>query len=201
MPLAVVFLVSFFMELKAVSWLRSPNYLLLCGFALYGLFFSLMKERSFAYVLGHELMHALSAHVFGGKLISIFLSQKRGSVKTTKDNFVIALSPYCVPFYAVVLVLGYYLLSLFTPTRPYIPIFIFLLGYALSHHFFFTIHYLKMGQTDVRSHGIFFSFFLIVSINVVIAIGILDLFVPQISNEAFWRTVITSAKKIYLSYW
>jgi hypothetical protein len=201
LPLSVAFMVSFFAEIRAVRWLIFPNYLLLCGFGLYALFFTVMKERSFAYVLGHELMHALSARVFGGRLVSIFISQKKGRVKTTKDNFVIALSPYCVPFYAFILVFAYYLLSIFTPTRSYLPIFIFLLGYALAHHLFFTIHYLKMGQTDVSSHGRIFSFFVIVSINIILSVCVLDLFVPQVSNEKFWGAVLSGARNIYLYRW
>jgi len=198
LPLAVIFVISVFYTLKLVRWLEYPNYLLMAGFVLYGIFFSVMKERSFAYVLGHELMHALTSLVFGGRLVSIFVSQRNGSVKTTKDNFVISLSPYCIPFYAVALTLLYYFISIFTKTGPFVPIFVFLLGYSLSHHVFFTMHYLKRGQSDLRNHGILFSFALILSINVLIIIGILNIFMPDIPIDAFWRSVEYGAKKIYL---
>jgi hypothetical protein len=198
LPLALIYGISFFYILKDIPWFAYPNFLLIAGFVLYGVFFSVMKERSFAYVLGHELMHALTSMLFGGRLVSIFVSHRNGSVKTTKDNFLISLSPYCVPFYATALTLLYYFMSIFTRTASFVPVFVFLLGYALSHHIFFTIHYLKMGQSDLRNHGVLFSFVLIVILNVLIIIAILNIFVPDVPVQTFWRSVNYGVRKIYL---
>jgi len=198
LPLVVISIAAFFVTLKDISWFRYDNYYFLLGTALYALVFSVTKERSFAYVLGHEVMHALAAMLFGGKLVSIFISEKSGCVRTTKDNFFISLAPYLVPFYATCLTLLYCFISIFARIDRYLAVFIFLLGYSLTHHLFFTIHYLKQGQTDLKKHGIIFGLVLIILLNIAIYVLFIDIFLKAVPTDTFVRTIEIGLKKIYL---
>ena len=186
-PFAVISVISFFLTIKSVPWLHSPHYLLLLGFCLYTVIFSVIKGESFAYVFGHEAVHMISSWLCGGRIISIFVSNKKGNVKTTKDNFFITLAPYFLPFYGIVLTLLYCFISIFAPVRRYIPVFIFLCGYSLAHHICFTIHYLSAGQADIKSQGRIFSFSLISLANIIIFVILLDIFIPAFPKRLFWH--------------
>ncbi len=197
LPITVVCTASFVSVLITVRWHIYPNHLLIIGFIVYLILHFLNKKKSFSYVLGHEISHAVTSIFFGGKLLSIFVSHKNGSVSTTKDNFVISLIPYCVPFYALLLSVFYYGLSIFINTRSFFPFFLFLLGFSLSHHLMLTIHYIKLGQNDISSHGRLFSFSIILLSNVFIIAFILGLFIQQLPFISFLQKSIESSKALF----
>ena len=197
LPITAVCILSFFSLIMHVQWLRYPPYLLLIGFTIYLFIYVVSKNKSFAYVLGHEVLHAVASMFFGGKLLSIFISRKNGSVSTTKDNFIISLIPYCIPFYGILLALIYYGLSIVINTRPLIPTFIFLLGMALAHHCILTVEYIKIGQSDIAAHGTVFSLTVIVIANIVLITFLLGLFLEQISFTFFWHKAIHSFKVLW----
>lgn len=190
LPVTAVYIASCISLLITIEWYRYPTYLFIIGFIVYLTLHPLNKSKSFSYVLGHELLHAVTSLLFGGKLLSIFVSHKSGSVSTTKDNFIISLVPYCIPFYAVVLSIIYYGLSILIHTRRLVPWFIFLLGMALSHHYMLTIHYIVIGQKDIASHGKVFSYSMILISNIIVLTFLLGLFLHQVSFASFWQKTI-----------
>ena len=61
-----------------------------------------------AYVLGHELTHALWGLLFGARVSKLRVGTSGGSVTLSKSNVWITLAPYFFPFYTVVVALiGY----------------------------------------------------------------------------------------------
>ena len=56
----------------------------------------------YLYVLGHELTHVLFVVIFRGQVTDFHVSTQGGYITTNKTNLVIALSPYFVPFWAVI---------------------------------------------------------------------------------------------------
>lgn len=66
----------------------------------------------FLATLEHELVHVFAAILCGGKLVSLTVSpQAGGAACVTKSNFLVRLSPYCVPFLAFFVLLLSFLLS------------------------------------------------------------------------------------------
>ena len=197
LPITIICVISFFSVLITIKWHLYPTYLFIIGFIVYFFLYVLNKNKSFSYVLGHEISHAIISLLFGGKLLSIFVSHKNGSVSTTKDNFIISLIPYCIPFYAVVLSIIYYVLSIFINTRPLLPLFIFLLGISLSHHCMLTIHYINIGQHDIFSQGSLFSFSIILLLNAITITIIMGFFLKQVPIVSFWQKIIESLKILF----
>ena len=93
----------------------------------------------YLYILGHELIHAISTWICGGKVKSIKVTSKGGTLWTTKSNFFISLSPYFFPIYTVLLSLLYFIISLFHNIDHYIPFFIASIGFSLAFHIVLTI--------------------------------------------------------------
>lgn len=86
-------------------------------FFLGGCFFYLVLHLFFykpikMYVFGHELVHALSAWLCGGKVGKMKLKNSSGEVSVSKVNTFIALSPYFVPIYSLFLVVLWSILSI-----------------------------------------------------------------------------------------
>ncbi|MCX7641012.1 MAG: hypothetical protein N2Z20_00035 [Elusimicrobiales bacterium] len=122
------------------------------------------------YVLGHELVHVLSTYLCGGKIKNIKISNFYGCVNVNKVNTFIALSPYFVPFYSIIITLLWiicrYLLKLKIPTE----VFMFLLGFSIMFHLILTIYAIYVGQTDFRISGWLFSIVVILIVNCLILI-------------------------------
>jgi len=119
-------------------------------------FFGLPKPL-WLYVVGHELTHALWAVVCGGKVTRFKASSKGGHVIVTKSNFLIVLSPYFFPLYAVLWVLFFGLGDRLFDWRAWLPWFHFGLGIAYAFHLTLTSYILRLRQPDLDSEGWFLS--------------------------------------------
>ena len=123
--------------------------------------FLLLPKPMWIYVFGHELTHAIWTWIYGGEVKRFKASANGGYVVTNKTNFVIALSPYFFPLYAVLVVLVYVIGSLIFNWHRYHPWFHFLLGAAYAFHITLTMEILKTRQTDITSQGRLFSIVII----------------------------------------
>ncbi len=166
-----------------ISWFRYPNYLCIVGFTIYVLVFMINRGQSLLYVIGHEALHGLSSILFGGKVVSFFVSQTKGFVKVTHTNFIVSLIPYCIPFYAFFIFFCYFLMSLLGPTKEIVPWLLFLFGGALAHHILFTGKYLRIGQRDVYSQGKLFSFTIIAIVNSLSFSLVMSIFFIEVSMQ------------------
>jgi len=154
-----------------------------------GIFFLLPKPMRL-YVLGHELTHALSTLAFGGRVKKFKATPQGGHVVVTKNNFVIALAPYFLPLYAVLIVCCFALGHLFWGWTSYLVWFHLLIGAAYSFHVTLTCHILQTRQSDITSQGYIFSAVIMFLGNIgVLLIGIpLLTSVPVLSSLGWWMT-------------
>jgi hypothetical protein len=129
----------------------------LAGAACWVVIYLLLPKPMSVYVFGHELTHALSTWLMGGKVKRFKASAKGGHVVVTKNNFVISLAPYFCPLYAILVVLVFVAGHLIWNWRPYAVWFHLLLGAAYSFHVTLTAHILRHGQSDLAEHGYLFS--------------------------------------------
>lgn len=159
-----------------------------CGLGAYALLFALGYRLQFLYVFGHESVHALVSLVCGGSIRSFRVSEQSGRVATTKNNFLITLAPYFVPFYTLLLGLGFAAARYFAaPLDRVTPLFLFLLGMSIAFHLFMTITALATKQPDIIQQGRLFSLTLTYAINIIVIALLVSLVFREASFRGFWR--------------
>ena len=137
------------------------------GIVLWAVIWIFLPPMTRTYVLGHELTHALWTILFGGKASGLKVGERGGSVRVSKNNAWITLSPYFFPLYTFIVALVWLLSAWLVPAvKPYAPIFVFWIGMTWSFHLTFTLRFLAYNQPDVREHGRLFSYALIYALNV-----------------------------------
>ena len=137
------------------------------GIVLWAVIWIFLPPMTRTYVLGHELTHALWTMLFGGKASGLKVGERGGSVRVSKNNAWITLSPYFFPLYTFIVALVWLLSAWLVPAvKPYAPIFVFWVGMTWSFHLTFTLRFLAYNQPDVREHGRLFSYALIYALNV-----------------------------------
>jgi hypothetical protein len=117
------------------------------------------------YVLAHELTHALWGTLMGARIFKMRVLKNNGSVTLSKSNFLIALAPYFFPLYTVMVIAGYYVLSIFYDVEAYYLFWLGLVGFTWGFHFTFTISTLLQHQSDINEYGAVFSYALIYLLN------------------------------------
>ncbi len=128
----------------------------------------------YLYVLGHELTHALFVKCFGGKVYDIEWGTEGGYVTTDKSNWVIALSPYFVPFWSVVGVALYILVGLFHDISEVGNcVFYGLVGATWAFHLAWTLWMIPRDQPDLTETGTMLSLVLIYFGNLLVLVGLL----------------------------
>jgi hypothetical protein len=137
---------------------------ILCYVAFQIAFYKPMR----AYVFGHELTHAFAGILSGAKIKSFKAGKNSGSVTLTKDNVWITLAPYFFPLYAFAVIALYLMLGWFVNIRLFYPYFLFLMGLTISFHIALTIYIIGIGQSDLKVYGTFFSYVLIIFVNIIV---------------------------------
>jgi hypothetical protein len=133
----------------------------------------------YCYVFGHELTHAAFVKCFGGKVFDIDWGTEGGYVTTDKTNWVIALSPYFVPFWSVIAVIVYLVASVFYEITPLgNQVFYGVVGATWSFHLAWTLWMIPRDQPDLKDNGTFLSLTLIYFGNLLVLIGLLCLASP-----------------------
>lgn len=130
-----------------------------------------------AYVFGHELTHAIWVWLMGGRVQKFKASSEGGYIVTNRSNFWIALTPYFYPLYTMIVIVFFAIVGIFyNVTHPdvkvlWVPVsqWMFLaIGVTWGFHFSFTCWMIPKGQSDLSSHGTFFSLVLIYFVNLVL---------------------------------
>jgi hypothetical protein len=155
------------------------SFYFLLGFAGYLIFQWVFFKPMRTYVFGHELTHAMAAWITGGEVHHIKIGKKGGSVTVTKPNLFVALAPYMVPFYSLILLAAYYGVSLFYSLIPYWNYFLGALGASLAFHAALTVFALRQEQPDLKSGGKFLSGVLIFLGNSVALVFLLGILFPR----------------------
>ena len=122
------------------------------------------------YVLGHELTHALWGLVFGAVPSKLRVSAAGGSVNLTKSNMLITLAPYFFPCYTFLVIVVALITSAFIRPLPWLPLWMFTVGFTWAFHALFTLETLAQRQPDVKLYGRIFSWVFIFLANVVLVL-------------------------------
>jgi len=149
----------------------------------------------YLYVLGHELTHALFILLCGGKIHDFRVTADGGHVITDKNNLLISLSPYFVPFWSLAaltvygvagaafdleavqhLRLGEWRFSLGLDAALAC-----LLGYTWGVHLTFTLWMVTRDQPDLQQNGTFFSLVFIYFTNLTLILTLFVLASPGIT--------------------
>jgi hypothetical protein len=140
----------------------------------------ILRKARWFYVLGHELTHALAAWSTGGKVFAMKVGEKGGHVDVSETGAFVALAPYCVPFHALMVVVGYRAVSWLRPQAQAESLFLFLIGAALAFHALMTWESLTdTRQPDLdAAGGLIFSLAVIVAFNGLLALGALKALFP-----------------------
>ena len=143
---------------------------LLGGIAAFILCWAAITRPVRAYVLGHELTHALWGLVFGARPSDLKVGANGGSVRLTKTNVLITLAPYFFPFYTFIVIVVGLITYAFLRPLPYLPLWMFLIGFTWAFHILFTMQTLCERQPDVKIYGRVFSWSIIFLANLIIVL-------------------------------
>jgi len=182
-------------QIKIVSYYQQKYFII--GIISYLVVHAVFFKPSYLYVLSHELMHAIAALLSGGRVRSIKVSSKGGSVATTKSNIFIALSPYLFPLYTIVVALLWFVIKFVTKSDIDYSFFLFAIGFTLAFHIVLTIDFLKIRQTDLLHAGYFFSICLIYVINLLIVGLIFSILFKGMIFVGFLQDSYIKARDIY----
>lgn len=166
------------------SGMMSPEALsLLGGIVAFAFAWMALSHPVRMYVLGHELTHALWGLLFGARPSDVRVSESGGSVKLTKSNVLITLAPYFFPFYTFIVIVVALVTYAFIRPLPYLPLWLFLVGFTWAFHVLFTLETLTQRQPDVKLYGRIFSWVFIYLVNVAIILVWLAAMTPLTFTE------------------
>jgi len=200
-PVNIFLTVNFCKEITAIPIVSAAQAMFLFGIAAYiGVHIFVIKP-DFLYVFGHESTHALTAKLFGGKIFDFKVSSKGGSVKTDKVNTAVALTPYMIPFYTIIVFLVYLGISFFRDVKPFTGYFIFALGVTLAFHLVQTAEHLKEKQSDMVKSGYIFSMPLVIFVNIAVTAAILSFLFMEFSFKGMVLSTFDQTRDLYARVW
>lgn len=170
----------------------------LLGVLIYFIVHKYICRFSRLYVLAHEISHALAAWCCGYKVTGMKIKEESGNTTVSGINTFVLLAPYCLPLYALVCMLVFYITSLFWPEIfVYNKWFLGIFGFLMSFHILHTYKTLtETEQSDVScAGGGVFSFVLIAVVNLTLIIIFINFLFPglikpsSVFKESFIQTL------------
>ena len=186
--------VSVFAEatLRGRFWMTLPFWYFAAGvLMMLGWFWSGLLRHGFLYlyVLGHEVTHVLFIWAFGGRVGRMEVTIDGGYVVTDKTNIVIALAPYFMPFWTVVVLGVWGMLQLFLPMSPFAEKVMFgAIGWTWAFHALWTMWMIPRDQPDLQENGTFLSLGIIVLANTLVLATMLCVAWDKLSFLEFGQT-------------
>lgn len=163
---ALAFFDALLASAGASGWVSAEAVSLLGGILAFALSWMMVPHPVKTYVLGHELTHAIWGLVFGARVSELKVGSSGGSVKLSKSNFIITLAPYFFPFYTFVVIIAALVSYAFFRPLPFLPLWMFMIGFTWAFHVLFTLETLSRRQPDIREYGRAFSWAVIFIVNV-----------------------------------
>ena len=184
----------------SAGWMTPETLSLLGGILTFAFAWMALSHPVRVYVLGHELTHALWGLLFGARPSDVRVSASGGSVRLTKSNLLITLAPYFFPFYTFVVIVVALITYAFIRPLPYLPLWLFLVGFTWSFHVLFTLETLTQRQPDVRLYGRIFSWVFIFLVNVAIILVWLATMTP-LTFADLGDILLSRLADAYLGVW
>ncbi len=182
LPLCYVLFRTLLYVIVNIEFSNKLIYAFCLGSGLYLILHLVLYKPIKIYVVGHELVHAISAYICGGKVKKLKIGSSYGSVNVDKVNTFIALSPYFVPFYSLIVIIVWLLVKYLLKLNVPIEILTFLLGFTIMFHIVLTLYAIYIGQQDFKISGWLFSIVLIFIINCLILSSIFLVLFPSKLN-------------------
>lgn len=176
---------------------------ILGGAACWVAVYLLLPKPMWIYVFGHELTHVLWVWLFGGSVKKFKASADGGHVLVDKTNFLIALSPYFFPLYAILVVLIFLGGHLIWNWTEFFVWFHLLIGAAYAFHITLNAHVLRTQQSDITSQGYFFSAVVIFLGNVLvllIGLPLLTAKVDLLTMFKWWSAHTEALVRLFISW-
>jgi hypothetical protein len=202
LPLCVAVTMALLDTLRTIpssGSLISPETLwLLTGYFLWlGMWFFLPRPVK-AYVVAHELTHALWGLLCGARVSNLRVSGSGGSVQVSKTNVVITLAPYFFPLYTILVILVRFILGCVVHPVPYPMLWLFLVGLTWGFHVTFTVQSLLISQPDIQEYGRLFSYALIYLFNLT-GVGLWVVCTTSATFGSFAAVLTTHTAAVYAS--
>ena len=198
------FLDALLIAAGTTGWLSVEAVSLLGGIAAFAMSWFAISHPVRMYVLGHELTHALWGLLFGARPSDVRVSASGGSVRLTKSNMLITLAPYFFPFYTFLVIIVALVTYAFFRPLPYLPLWLFLIGFTWSFHVLFTLETLGQRQPDVKPYGRIFSWTFIFIVNVAIVLVWLATMTPLTFAElggVLAHRIISAYTGVWSAFW
>jgi hypothetical protein len=163
-----------------------------------------------AYIFGHELTHAIWVWLMGGRVKHFEVRRDGGHILTDTHNFWIALAPYFYPIYSMAIMAVYGAVSLFYNIGQSEGLFLSMtalqwlflaLGASWAFHMSFTCWMIPKGQSDLTSHGTYFSLVVIYIVNLSILSGFLIIAAPEVTLLAFGEDLLVNTENVAAILW
>ncbi len=174
---------------------------LFLGTLAYPLVQTVLPKPMKLYTFAHELTHAITSMIFGGKVKQLRIHRTCGNVVVTKSNFVVVLAPYFFPFYAVIVLILWHIISLYIgqeKTIYYYPWYMFVLGLTIGFHLVMTWYAINIGQPDIKQTGIMFSLVFVLLSNCLFITLILKLIAY---NNVSLKTFVVDITSFQIKFW
>jgi hypothetical protein len=182
------------------------------GVICYTAFQIVLYKPMKTYIFGHELSHAIAGLLSGAKIKKFNVGESSGSVVLTKDNIWITLSPYFFPIYTIAIMIVYICLGWFIDIKQLYGYYLFLIGFSISFHIALTVYILSIEQPDLKVYGVFFSYVIILAVNIVVftlisafafedAISVKNVFFEAYHNIiSTYKFIYQGVKEIWLAF-
>src|SRR5262249_2065628 len=161
------------------------------------LIFLRLPKPIWLYVVGHELTHALWTWGFGGRVKSFRATARVGHVSVTKSNFLIVLSPYFFPLFAITLVLFFSLSNFICDLNHFIAFYHFRLGVIYAFNATFTMYILRIRQPDLESEGWLFSAIIVWMGNLIVLLVGIPLLTRSMNARIGLEWTLQEIERIY----
>ncbi len=201
LPFACFFIYDFMGVIGTIIKNFQITFPFLLGLAVYLILHKYVYNFSRPYVFAHEICHALAAWCCGYEVTDIKIKEESNVMHSDayyiNVNTSVLLAPYCIPLYAFVFTLLFYITSLFrADILNYEKLFLGLLGFFVMFHLVHTYKSLtETEQSDITlAGGGMFSFVLIAIINLTLIILFINFLFPgiiaptSIIKEVFMQT-------------
>ncbi len=187
LPLSIVMVFALLVQLYHAAprmedfsfWMSEPVWFTAVGALSMALLkFSVIADKVllYAYVLGHELTHAIAAKLSGGHVSGFNIGPDGGYVETDADNLFIALSPYFVPLWMFCWLGVLWAANAVFPFEEYAPWFYAGFGFWWAFHLYWTAWIIPREQPDMLCNGVVFSALLILLMNLLVLLVVLRSF-------------------------
>ncbi|MDP9290927.1 MAG: hypothetical protein M3O82_01025 [Verrucomicrobiota bacterium] len=199
LPIALVLTQTFFTSFKNAAvvhafWITEEFWFFSLGAVLWVIAFLGLPRPVLVYVFGHELTHVIWIWLMGGRVTKFYVDRNGGHVVTNKQNFLIALAPYFFPLYSLLVVAIYGVAGLFADVFHYRELLFALIGLTWAFHVSFTLWMIPKGQTDLSSHGTFFSLVVIYLMNLLVIGALLIIASPHVTLRGFAHDFLENAE-------